>query len=193
MSLMPRIKGILLQPQQEWATINAETTSVAELYKGYIMPLALIGPVASIIGLTFVGISLPILGNYTVPISTSVSQAAVSYVLTLAGVYILALIIDALAPTFSGEKNQLQAMKVSAYAGTAAWVVGIFSIIPALSILGMLGLYSLYLLYLGLPVLMKVPQEKSLGYTIPVIVAAVVIFLIIGVVSSTFVSYPGLR
>jgi type III secretory pathway component EscS len=53
-----------------------------------------------------------------------------------------------------------------------------------------LGLYGLYLLYLGLPVLMESPQEKSLGYTITVIIAAIVIFMVIGVISRAFISYP---
>ncbi len=124
------------------------------------------------------------------PITTSIASAVVHYILTLVGVYILALIIDALAPTFSGEKNINQAFKVATYSYTPGWLVGIFAIIPTLSILGILGLYGLYLLYLGLPVLMKSPKEKSLGYTAAVIVAAIIIFVVIGIVSRAFISYP---
>ena len=75
----------------------------------------------------------------------------------------LALIIDALAPTFNGTKNQIQALKVAAYCSTASWMAGIFALIPGLRFFGILGLYSLYLLYLGLPVLMKSPQGKGDG------------------------------
>ena len=39
--------------------------------------------------------------------------------------------------------------------------------------------YSLFLLYVGLPILMKVPQDRSMGYTAVVIIAAVVIFLLV--------------
>jgi hypothetical protein len=99
-------------------------------------------------------------------------------------VYVLALIIDALAPTFGGQKNQIQAFKVSAYAGTASWLAGVFNLIPALSILGLLGLYSLFLLYRGLPKLMKTPEDKALPYTALVIVAAVVLALIVGAVTA---------
>jgi hypothetical protein len=190
MNLVDRIKGILLKPKQEWQTISGETTTIPELYKSYIIILAAIGPVASVIGMSIVGISFHFGGSFRVPITTSIASAFVHYILTLAGVYILALIIDALAPTFLGEKNINQAFKVAAYSYTPAWLVGILTIIPALSILGILGLYGLYLLYLGLPVLMKSPQEKSLGYTVAVIVAAIIIFVIIGIVSRAFISYP---
>jgi type III secretory pathway component EscS len=190
MSLSDRIKGILLKPKQEWQTISGETTTIPELYKAYIIILAAIGPVASVIGMSIVGISLPFVGSFRIPITTSIASAVVHYILTLVGVYILALIIDALAPTFSGEKNINQAFKVATYSYTPGWLAGIFTIIPALSILGILGLYGLYLLYVGLPILMKSPQEKSLGYTVAVIVVAVIIFVVIGVVSRAFISYP---
>jgi len=190
MRIVERAKKILLQPKQEWQVIAQEETKAAELYKGYIVPLAAIGPIASIIGMSLIGISVPIVGAYRVSIVSSIVHAVVSYGLTLVGIYVLALIIDALAPTFSGVKNQSQALKVAAYSSTAALLAGIFSLIPMLSILGILGLYSLYLLYLGLPVLMKVPQEKSLIYTIAVVIAGIVIFVVIGAVSSMLIPYP---
>ena len=135
-NLIERLKGILLSPKQEWQTISAETSTIAELYKNYIVILAAIGPLASIIGMSIVGISLPFVGTFRIPITTSVVFAVVSYILSLVGVYVIAFIIDALAPTFSGEKNMNQALKVAAYSYTPGWIVGIFTIIPALSILG---------------------------------------------------------
>ncbi len=190
MNLSERVKGILLRPRQEWQTISGETTTIAELYRNYVVILAAIGPVASIIGMSIVGIRLPLFGSFRVSIFTSLSSAVVHYVLTLVGVYVLAVIIDALSPTFSGEKNMNQAFKVAAYSFTPGWIVGIVALIPSLSPLGILGLYGLYLLYLGLPILMKSPQEKSLGYTIAVIIAAVIIFVLIGFISRAFISYP---
>ena len=100
------------------------------------------------------------------------------------------MIINALAPTFAGERSEIQALKVTAYSSTAAWLAGVFSLIPALSILGILGLYSLYLLYLGLPVLMRAPRDRALGYTAVVIIAAIVVFVVIGLVSAAFLRYP---
>jgi hypothetical protein len=193
MNLSERVKGILLKPKLEWQTISGEATTIPELYKTYVAVLAAIGPVATIIGMSIVGFRLPFVGSFRVPITTSIASGIVHYILTLVGVYILALIIDGLAPRFSGEKNINQAFKVAAYSHTPGWVVGILWIIPSLSPLGILGLYGLYLLYLGLPVLMKSPQEKSLGYTVAVIIAAIVIFVVIGFISRAFISYPAPR
>ena len=190
MNITERIKGILLRPKEEWQLIAGETTPIAELYKNYIIILAAIGPVASFIGMSLVGVSLPVGGAYRVSISSGIISAIVQYVLTLVGVYVLAFIIDTLAPTFSGEKNIDQAFKLATYSYTPGWLVGIFALIPALGILGILGLYGLYLLYIGLPVLMKSPQEKSTGYTIAIVIAAIIIFIVIGAISRAFI--PGI-
>ena len=185
MNLLDRVKNILLNPREEWRVIDAEPTTPAELYKEYIIPLAAIGPVASAIGSLVFGYHAFGM-SYRPPIGTVLSSTIVTYLLTLGGVYVLALIIDALAPHFGGTGNQIQALKVAAYSSTASWVAGIFGLIPALSWLGILGLYSLYLLYLGLPVLMKAPEDKAAGYTAVVVIAAIVLFLVIGLVAGTF-------
>jgi hypothetical protein len=121
---------------------------------------------------------------YRTPIGLAIASAIVTYVLTLVGVYVLALIIDGLAPTFAGTKNQMQALKVAAYSSTAAWVAGIFAIMPGLRMLGILGLYSIYLLYLGLPVLMKSPKDRAVGYMVLVIVVEAVLLVVIGMVGA---------
>jgi len=191
MNIVERVKNILLQPKSEWPAIDPEQTSTQALYTGYIMPLAAIGPIAMLIGLSVVGVQIPFAGTMRMSFPSLLSQVAVSYVLALAGVYVLALIINALAPTFGGTSNLLQALKVAAYGATAAWVGGIFHLIPSLAILGILaGLYTLYLLYLGLPVLMKSPPERSMGYTVSVVIAAIVLFVVIGAVSAAFVGIP---
>jgi hypothetical protein len=156
------------------------------------VPLAAIGPVAQFIGYSLFGVS--VFGTtYRVPIVSGLTSAAVTYLLTLVGTYILALIIDALAPTFSGRPNQLQALKVAAYSSTAAWVAGVFALIPGLRVLTILGLYSVYLLYLGLPKLMKTPRDRALLYTGVVIIAAIVLFMVTGIIASRFLTMPSAR
>jgi len=172
------------------AAVTRRTTLALGAFPAAFLALFFVWPVASIIGLSIIGINIPFAGTYRVPLMSAIGQAVVTYVLALAGVYVLALVIDALAPSFQGTKSQIQALKVAAYSSTAAWLAGVFNLIPVLAFLQILGLYSLYLLYLGLPVLMKVPQDKALIYTVVVIVAAIVIFGVIGAVGSSFVSYP---
>ncbi len=105
--------------------------------------------------------------------------------MTIIGIAILAFIINALAPSFGGEKNTIQAWKVAVYSYTPAWVAGVLQIIPLLSPLAILGaLYGLYLLYLGLPRLMKSPADKALGYTVVVVISAIVVTICLSAVTA---------
>ena len=82
-------------------------------------------------------------------------------------------------------------MKTSAYSYTAAWVAGIFNLIPSIALLGLLAaLYSCYLLFLGLPVLMKAPEDKAVGYTAVVIIVAIVLYFVIGAIVAQFAWRP---
>ncbi len=185
-----RVQNILVRPREEWERIAAEDTPPAALYRGYVIPLAAIGPVASLIGLWAVG-TLGILGRIHASLAKALIYALIAYILALAAVYLLGLIIDFVAPSFGGEKNFQQAFKVAAYSSIPGWLGGIFHLFPAIGFIGgLIGLYGLYLLYLGVPALMKVPRERALPCTVVVIVAAIVIYLLIGVVAGA-VTFDG--
>ncbi len=180
--VIERAKNIILKPRETWIAIDGEPATTQSIYVPYVLLLAAIGPLAGFIGGQVFGIT--VFGvTYHPPLVGALVSAIVTYGLALATVFILSLVIDALAPSFGGQKNQIQALKVAAYSATAGWLAGIFSLIPALAAIGvLLSLYGLYLLYVGLPILMKAPQDKALGYTVVVIVVAVVLFLIVGAI-----------
>ncbi|MGZ5156804.1 MAG: Yip1 family protein [Caldimonas sp.] len=186
MSLIERVQSILLKPKQTWPVIAAEGGDVASIYTSYILILAAIPAIASFIGLTLIGVGA--FGvSYRLPIATGLIQMIVSYILSLVMVFVLALIVNALAPTFGGTKNQVQALKLVAYGSTAGFLGGIFGIIPMLGILGLLAaLYSIYLIYTGIAVMMRCPPEKAGVYTAVVIVCAIIAGIVLAAVSSMF-------
>lgn len=191
MNLINRAKSILLQPRETWHTIEAEAADVAGLYTRYLMVLAAIPAVCGFIGMSLIGMGA--FGvSIRVPLVAGLANMAVSYVLSLAGVFVLALLVDALAPTFGGQKNPIQALKLAVYASTAALLGGVFTLLPALAVLGLpAALYSVYLIYTGLPVLMRNPPEKTLAYTAVVLVAAIVMGVVMGAVGSLFLPGSG--
>jgi hypothetical protein len=190
MNLFERVKGILLNPRAEWSVIEREQGDVAYLFMNYVAILAAIPAVCGFIGTSLIGISLPGLGTVRVPIVTGLVGAVVGYLLTFAMVYIVALLADLLAPTFQGQKNPENALKLVVYSYTPAWLAGVFLLIPSLGFLAILGLYGLYLLWVGIPPLMKAPQEKSIVYTLAIIVVAIVIGLIVGLVQAAIMPFP---
>jgi hypothetical protein len=183
MNLAARAKGILTNPRREWVEIDNEPLNAGELLVGYVLPLAAIGPIASIIGWSAFGFG----GLFRLSMGTIIGLAITNYILTIIAVFVLAWVINMLAPQFNATQSMPQAIKVAAYSSTAAWVAGIFNILPALSILAAIGgLYSLYLCWIGLPILMKAPQEKATTYVIVVILAIIVIYVVIGMIARVF-------
>ena len=181
--IIERAKAMVLSPKTEWEKIAAESTDVKSLYTGYAVILAAIPAVCSLIGSTLIGVSVPLIGTMRTPIAAALVTLVLSYVLGLAVIYVVSLIVNALAPTFDGQKDAIQALKLVVYSSTPVWLAGVFSLVPLLGVLSIIaGLYGLYLLYIGLPILMKNPPDKSIGYTALIIVCYFVLALIVGVV-----------
>ena len=182
-SLVERAKAIILKPNEEWPKIEAEEKPTREILTGYIVPLALIAPIAGFIGGQVFGFGA--FGfSYRPGIVSALIMAAVSFVLALITFLFLALIADTLSPKFGGEKSYFRSFKLVAYASTAAWLAGIFALVPALGFFGLLGLYSIYLFYTGTGPMLKVPKDKAMTYTAVVFVCAILLNLLVGALSA---------
>ncbi|HEY1751420.1 MAG TPA: Yip1 family protein [Caulobacteraceae bacterium] len=189
--LVARIIGILTRPRAEWEIIGAEAATTQGLFLRYAVILAAIPALARIVS----GLMPRCLFGVCVtpnPMFVIVG-AVVSYVLSLVCVFIAGLIIDALAPSFGGEKSQVQAMKVAVYSWTAAWLAGVFLILPWVGLLlSLLGLYSFYLLYTGLGTVMKSPGDRSVVYTIVVVLISIVLYFIVNLIAGSMMTIGAL-
>lgn len=178
-SLVQRARNILLQPKSEWPVIAAEPATVKSIYVPYVLVLAAIGPICLLIG----GGGF---GFFRFGTSWVLRTAIWQYAMSLISIAVLAFIINALASTFASEKSTTQAFKTAAYAYTASWIAGIGSLLGFLGTLVALAgaAYSLYLLYLALPHTMKTPPEKATGYTVVIVIVAILLSLVLGAIGS---------
>ncbi len=192
--LIARVRGILLTPKTEWPVIAAEPDTTAGLFTRYILILSAIPPVAGFLKHSLIGISAPFIGTVRVGIGAGLTAAFVQYAFGLIAVYVVALIVNALAPTFGGQKDWMQALKTTAYAFTASWIASAFVIVPALGWLLALagGVYAIYLLYLGLPATMRGPSDKAAGYTAVTVISAIVLGMVLGVVVNRISGITGM-
>ncbi|HTW37476.1 MAG TPA: Yip1 family protein [Steroidobacteraceae bacterium] len=196
--IVSRARSTLLTPKTEWAVIAAEPDTVAHLYSSYILVMAAIPAVIQFLSWTIIGRRVPFVGTYRVGITAGLSSAIVTYVFALVGVYIVALIVDALAPSFHGQKNQVQALKTVAYAYTATWVASILGIVPGLALIATLAglIYAIYLLRVGLPFTMKCPDDRAIGYTAVTIIVAILVGVVMSLIlralfGAQLGAYPG--
>lgn len=197
--LVARVTGMLKAPAAEWDVIDGETATVQGLFTGYVCILAAIPAVMVIVrGLLDVSLfsSFSSFGpfGHVLALPALVAMAVVGYVAQLASVAVLGFLADALAPSFDGQRSQIQGFKLAAYSPTASWVGSVFRIIPFLGDLVAFAasIYSLYTFWIGAPKLMKVPADKALGFNIVLILAWLLVYFIImmvvgGMVTAMFV------
>jgi hypothetical protein len=162
MSLLDRIRRMLAQPRDEWPKIVAEPATVQSLYTGWIMILAAVEPLALLL-------------------STHSLQIAVAlYLRSLITTFVLALVVEALAPSFGGTKDFVASIKLTAYSSTAAWLSGIFILLGTLGQLAILvaTIYAVYTFFLGAPVMNKSSPDRAVPFTFVVVLCAIVLFFL---------------
>jgi len=181
MDLVSRAKNICLSPASEWRVIESEPATTGELLSGYALPLAAIGAIAGFIGSVLLSGMFGALGMYRPSLFYVLTNAILGVGVALVMCVVLGMIIDALAPTFNGQKNSMQALKLAVYSYTPAWLAAILTIIPILGGLAVLvgSLYSLYVLYVGIPIMMKAPQDKAVPYTVVIVLCAIALWLVL--------------
>jgi hypothetical protein len=190
--VIQRARALLVSPRTEWPVIAAEPATVRDLYREYIMILAAIPPICQFVKISILGYAWHGFSIYRLGVGAGLTAAIVEYVVSLLGVYVLAVIIEALAPNFAGESNRIQALKVAGYSYTASWIAGCAQILPGLyGLVALAGaIYSVYLLYLGLPSTMKVLPERAGGYTAVAVVSALILGWIIAVITGGITGVP---
>jgi len=176
--LFGRIKGMLFAPGAEWAVIATEATPTARLYSSYIVPLALLDALVA-----FIHVSS---GPLRVPFSGGVVTALLVFGFGLSGIFLVALIINALAPFFGAVSNRRRAAAVAAYASTPIWVATVLVPFPTLwAPLQVLAvIYHTWLLYLGLRLLMQAARDRVLGYATTVVLCTILLEIVFAIAST---------
>jgi len=175
--LLQRVRALLISPVTEWLVIADESATVSGLYREYILVVAAIPALCAFVKGSLIGYAWHGFKVYRQGMGEGIAAAVVGYGMAIAGVYVLAIIIDALAPNFGGQQNRVQALKAASYSYTASWVAGFGQLLPGLTwVVAIVGWgYSAYLLYLGLPATMRVMPGRAAGYTVVTVIVALVL------------------
>ena len=179
MNLIDRVKNIIVTPNKEWDVITTEQPDAGKIITGYVLPLAGLAAIAAFIGYGLIGFNM--LGFKVSGINWGLYQALTILIGAVVSVYITALVVDLLAPSFGSEKNFNRSVQLVAYSFTPIWVGGLLSIFPPIAMIGgLFGLYGLYLLYLGIPKLKNTPADKHVGYFVVTLIVTIVVYMVIG-------------
>jgi Yip1 domain len=181
-NVVERAKNILLTPKNEWAIVDKETYSVGTIAASYILPMLAIGVLATFIGTGLIGV------NGFTSIKLGLIGALMYVVSTFILVFILAAVIEGLAPSFGSGKDWNKSFQIAAFSLTPAYVGGIFFLVPALGILVIIcTVYSIYPLYTGILVMKKPPADKEVGYLAVVVLIGIIAVIVIGLIETEII------
>jgi Yip1 domain len=171
----------LVKSPASYITSNKDTpATVNGIMVNYVAVLAAIPFLATLIGyLWYYDLFIPrgFVGSF---VAYAFVYAFLFYILDVIAVYVVALAIGFLAPTFGSSTDKIKSLKLSAFIFTPAFLIGVLNIIPFLGILEFLGiLYGLYILYLGLPILMGTPKDKVVTYVVAIVIATFIVYFVL--------------
>jgi Yip1 domain len=186
MDLVQRVKGILLTPETEWLVIAKEPGTPGYLFPQYMAYLAAIPPIARVIGNSVIGIATQN-GVYRVPLLTGLLGAVIAYVLSFVVVYLIAIIVDQLAPRFGGVKDFAGALKVTVYSFTPYWIAGILQLAAGLRFVAyVVAFFGAYLAWLGLTRLMRPKPDQAVIYVAISVGCAIVVIVAVTLIEAAF-------
>ncbi len=154
--------AIIVRPTTTWRRISVDRLSVVGLFFAYVMPLVLLGPIATFVAERFVGVRA---GHVLYHASTSraLVQAGFGLAFALAGILLVTLLVDAVVPAFGGRRSFSKAFRVAAFASTPVWLAAVLVLVPSLAFVQLLAVADeIYLLYVGLSIVMGVPRRKAI-------------------------------
>ncbi|MFP4060332.1 MAG: Yip1 family protein [Bacteroidales bacterium] len=177
-AIVKRTKNIIVNPIGEWEIIKAESPGKNNVLKNFVLPYVVVIGIAALIG------SAIFHSRFGFSISYIITSSIISMIMAFAGVYLSALLINELAPSFDSVKNSDNSFSYVAYSFTAYFVAtavsDLLDIYPLNILISLAGLYSFYILWLGATPMMSTPEEKKAGF---VIVSALIIIGVYAVLS----------
>lgn len=185
-----RVKAILASPRSEWQVIATEPTRAVDIYTGYVLPLALIGPVAFAIQQVAVGTGLPLVGVVKAALMAGIGAALLAFAFALLQVFVLSYVVNALALKFGAIPDRLGALKVVAYSLTPIWLVGVVYLLPAFGFLWVFAaIYAMILAFLGLQAVMRCSPQQAVGYALTTLGVAFALWVATGALVTAIMGF----
>ena len=185
MAVLSRIKGILLTPQTEWDAVARDTPATSVLLRSYLLPLSLLTPLATVIGMLFFDTRWSAEYGYSILRDRAPFIALTTYAFQIGSVYLLAAVLYLLARTERRAPSFLVALQVAVFGTIPVQLSGVFLVIPFGVVASLLAMmYAFYLYYLGAERLIGVRPADSAMFIGVAMVCMILLSSIIGGIAS---------
>jgi hypothetical protein len=148
--ILRRIYLLLFYPRAEWDEIARESIRVDTLVRSYILPLSLIPPIATVIGMKTFDASWNPAAGYQVPPDEIYAAGMATLFGSISSIFLLAAIFRLIAPMYGSSRNYVAALKVATFGAIPVLLAGAVLVVPIFVIVSVVALcHTLYLYWLG--------------------------------------------
>lgn len=181
------IWGMVYHPKQEWDSIREEQYSISYLYTHHLCWLAAIPALSMFIGTTQMGWSISG-GDYVkLSVESALPIAIAFYFALLVGVGAMAYSVYWMEKTYGSDASLDRCMVLTTFTATPLFMSGLAALLPILWFDVFVGMgavaYTVYLLYVGVPIVMRIPEER--GFLFSTSVLTVGLCVLVGMLATT--------
>jgi hypothetical protein len=163
MSYWRRLLWLVARPGEAWDAIRDESIGVDVLIARYIVPLSLIPPVASVIGMKTFDRAWDPASGYLVPEHEIFAAGSATLFGTIFSIFALAGIFRLIAPMYGSSRDYRAALKVATFGAIPVLFAGAALLMPVMIAVPLVGLcHTLYLYWVGVGRVLDVePQSQT--------------------------------
>src|SRR5690554_839339 len=185
--ILNHVWGLYAHPLKAWKQIGDRKEGL-RFALSHLLLMALIPAGCAYYASVHKGWNIGIQKNIYLSADSALIMALLMYFGLLAGVVALAYLVHWMSKTFGADTSFRQSLELSSYTATPVLMAGVGALYPELWFVSLVFLggvaYSIYLLYTGVPILMRIPEERGFIYASSVVTAGLILMVVLMVISA---------
>lgn len=175
--------GIMFQPGKTWQQIAEMSDSQLKPYVLYPAILAIIPAVAWYYGTSQIGWTITGKEPVKFTSESAMGIAILFYLAQIAAIWAVGFFVHWMADTYGAESSASKGLAIAGLCSTPILLYGLLGFYPLFWLDFIVGLaavsHSVYLLYLGIPIVMRIPEERGFLFASAVVAVGLVMAVII--------------
>ncbi len=175
--------GLLVQPSLQWqrvADLSAPTMRTMVLFPAI---MALLPSIAWYYGTTNVGWTVGDGGAIRLTKDSALMLIILFYCAMVGSIAVIGYFIHWMSKTYGADSNLAKGIVIAGFTATPLFVAGVVGFYPVLWLDMLIGVvavcWSVYLMYLGIPIVMRIPEERGFLFSSAVLAICLVILVCI--------------
>jgi hypothetical protein len=174
--------GLLTRPSAQWKTIAELSESSFRTLLLYPWIFAILPAVAWYYGTSQVGWSVGDHGDTIKLTTASARQICILFYLAMvACVSVIGYFIHWMSDTYGADSSVTKGIVIAGLTATPLFIAGLVGFYPVLWLDMLIGVaavcWAVYLMYLGIPIVMKIPEERGFLFSSAVMGVSLVILI----------------